>query len=72
MEVELRLKLKDSDEIYCSGLLLSARWFVLSSVADKGIHLVVLPDRESAEYCASDFYNLIDGDRVFFLPDSLV
>ena len=63
-------KLKDSDEIYCSGLLLSARWFVLSSVADKGIHLVVLPDRESAEYCASDFYNLIDGDRVFFLPDS--
>lgn len=63
-------KLNCNDEIYCSGLLLSARWFVLSSVIGKGLHLVVLPDRESAEYCTSDLYNLIEGDRVFFLPDS--
>ena len=30
----------------------------------------MLPDKESAEYCAADLYNLIEGDRVFFLPDS--
>ena len=29
-----------------------------------------MPDKESAEYCAADLYNLIEGDKVFFLPDS--
>lgn len=55
---------------YCSGLFLSARWFVLSEVAKKGVHVVVMPDRESAEYCSSDLYGLIEGDKVFYLPDS--
>ena len=67
---ELAKALAGSDEIFCSGLFLSARWFVLSSVMTDRLHLVVLPDRESAEYCSSDFYNLVEGDRVFFLPDS--
>lgn len=57
-------------KIYCRGLFLSARWFVLSQVAGKGLHFVVLPDKESAEYCTSDLYNLIEGDKVFFLPES--
>ena len=57
-------------ETFCNGLFLSARWFVLSRIAVKGTHLVVLPDREAAEYCAADLYHLIEGDRVFFLPDS--
>ena len=57
-------------ETFCSGLFLSARWFVLSQVARSGLHLVVLPDSENAEYCASDLYNCIEGDRVFFLPAS--
>lgn len=55
---------------YCSGLYLSARWFVLSQVAVKGRHLIIMPDKESAEYCSADLYNLIDGDRVFYLPSS--
>ena len=29
-----------------------------------------MPDRDSAEYCAADLYNLVEGDNVFFLPDS--
>ncbi len=36
----------------------------------QGLHLVVLPDKETAEYCTSDLYNLIEGDKVFFLPES--
>ena len=66
----LEEKLRKSPEVFCSGLFLSARWFVLASAARSGTHLVVLPDKESAEYCASDLYNLIEGDRVFFLPDT--
>ena len=57
-------------DIWCSGLYLSARWFVLSRTAEKGIHFVILPTREAAEYCAADLYNMVQGDRVFFLPAS--
>ncbi len=56
--------------IFCSGLFFSARWMVLSQVAERGVHVVVLPDKESAEYCAADLYSLVDGDRVFFLPEA--
>ena len=59
-----------SKETFCSGLFLSARWFVLSQAAEKGSHLIVLPTREAAEYCSADLYNLVEGDCVFFLPDS--
>ncbi|MBE6238009.1 MAG: transcription-repair coupling factor [Bacteroidales bacterium] len=57
-------------EVFCTGLFLSARWFVVSQYDYDGIQLIVLPDKDSAEYCAADLYNLIEGDRVFFLPDS--
>ena len=61
---------EETAETFCSGLFLSARWFVVSQLDYDGIQLVVLPDRDSAEYCAADLYNLIEGDKVFFLPDS--
>ena len=67
---QLRDSLEAGREVFCSGLFLSARWFVFSSAVQSGIHLIVLPDKESAEYCASDLYDMIDGDRVFFLPDT--
>ena len=57
-------------ETFCSGLFLSARWFVVSQLDHDGMQMLVLPDKDSAEYCAADLYNLIEGDRVFFLPDS--
>ena len=62
--------LENRDEVFCSGLFLSARWMVVSQLDHIGIQLIVLPDRDSAEYCAADLYNLIEGDRVYFLPDS--
>ena len=61
---------RSSAEIFCSGLFLSARWFVVSQLDHDGMQLIVLPDKESAEYCAADLYNMIEGDKVFFLPDS--
>ncbi len=62
--------ISSSMETFCSGLFLSARWFVVSQFDFNGIQLIILPDKESAEYCAADLYNLIEGDSVFFLPDS--
>ena len=63
-------RIKENNNIYCSGLFLSARWFVISEVIKEGIHLIILPDKDSAEYCTSDLYNLVEGDIVFFLPST--
>ena len=57
-------------EVFCSGLFLSARWFVVSQLDYDGLQVIILPDKDSAEYCAADLYNLTEGDSVFFLPDS--
>ena len=62
--------MQSEEETFCSGLFLSARWFAVSQLDHDGIQMIVLPDKDSAEYCAADLYNLIEGDRVFFLPDS--
>ena len=63
-------KLGSSMEVFCSGLFLSARWFVVSQLDYDGLQVIILPDKDSAEYCAVDLYNMTEGDSVFFLPDS--
>ena len=62
--------IQSGKDVFCRGLFLSARWFVLSQVARNGVHVVLLPNREAAEYCAADLYHLIEGDKVFYLPES--
>ena len=62
--------IRRQEAVFCKGLYFSARWFVMTRIATEGTHLVVLPNREAAEYCAADLYHLVDGDRVFYLPDS--
>ena len=42
----------------------------LSEWAKEGVHIVILPSREAAEYCSADLYHLVEGDCVFFLPES--
>ena len=66
----LGYRLESERKIVCKGLYLSARWFVLSSTALSGVHFVILPDKESAEYCANDLYSLVEGDKLFFLTKS--
>lgn len=66
----LEQQIAERNNIYCNGLFFSARWFVLSSVKSDNLNFIILPSRDDAEYCACDLYNLVDGDRVFFLPDS--
>ncbi len=67
---EIKNRLARKGDIYCSGLFLSARWFILSQVASEGVQCAILPTQEAAEYCAADLYNLIEGDKVFYLPAS--
>ena len=66
----LSKKLESSREVFCEGLFLSARWFALAQFDYDGLQVIVLPDKDAAEYCAADLYNLIEGDKIFFLPDS--
>ncbi len=67
---KVKSTLLDKYDVFCTGLFLSARWYLISGVQYKGIQLIVLSNKESAEYCAADLYNLIEGDKIFFLPDS--
>ena len=66
----LKERIGREKDVFCSGLFLSARWFVVSQAAVDGINVVILPTKEAAEYCSSDLYNIVEGDKVFFLPDS--
>ena len=66
----LKSHISERSEIFCSGLFLSARWFVFSQVVERGVHMIVLPTQETAEYCSADLYNLIEGDCIFYLPSS--
>ena len=67
---KLQKKISESREVFCSGLFFSARWAVVSQIAGRGVHFIVLPTRETAEYCSADFYHLTEGDCVFYLPES--
>jgi len=67
---ELRNRISRENEIFCSSLFLSARWFVVNQVCQKGLQFIVLPNQEAAEYAAADLYNLTEADNVFFLPHS--
>ena len=63
-------KIAAGKDVYCGGLFLSARWFVLSQTVKAGLQVIILPNQEAAEYCCADLYNLVEGDEVFFLPAS--
>ena len=66
----LKSRIQTEKEVFCRSLFLSARWFIVSQAAEKGMHFIILPNQEAAEYCSSDLYGLIEGDKVFFLPSS--
>ena len=66
----LENRIQSGRDVFCRGLFLSARWFVFSQIAQSGMHVVVLPNKETAEYCAADLYHLVEGDKVFYLPES--
>ena len=69
---ELVSWIKNSEEraLVIEGLHSSAKAFAISAAADRGIHMVLLNNRDDAVYCCGDLYKLIGNDRVFFFPSS--
>lgn len=63
-------KIKTGENVFCKGLFLSAKWFVVSQAAPKKANIIILPSQEAAQYCCADLYDIIEEDCVFYFPDS--
>ena len=61
---------QSAPEIYVNGLYLSSKIFLVDAVADSGIHVILMPDKENAEYFASDIYNIRKSESIYLLPVS--
>ena len=61
---------QSAPEIYVNGLYLSSKSFLVDAVADSGIHVILMPDKENAEYFASDIYNIRKSESIYLLPVS--
>lgn len=61
---------KSVGNISIEGLYASAKNFAIASSVYRGIHLVVMNDKESASGCANDLYNLLGEDNVYYFPTS--
>ena len=70
----LREAVDDSSvrSVEVSGLYSSAKAFAISEAVKKGVHLVVLADKEGAAGCVNDLYNIKGDENVFFFPPSEV
>ena len=70
-EVISWLDKKAGETLLLKGLFSSSKAYVIASVATKGIHIVLLNNREDALYCSTDLYSLIGRETVFFFPSSM-
>ena len=52
------------------GLFSSAKAFAISSSVNKGIHIIILNNREDATGCVNDLYNLMEENNIYILPPS--
>ena len=59
------------ETIVLDGLYSSAKAFAIAASATKGVHIVLLNNREDAAYCSADLNNLSGREDVFFFPSSL-
>lgn len=61
---------KEVKTILANGLYSSAKAFAIASVAQKGIHLVILNTKDDASGCVNDLYNLMGDENIYFFPTS--
>ena len=61
---------EENSTIALTSVCGSARSLIIAEAAKKigGIHIIVLEDKDVAGYLASDLYNLLDSEKVLFLP----
>lgn len=65
------LRSEGVSKIYCKGIFLSAKGFLVSELAGKGVYVVVMPTRETAEYMANDLYNLLESQDIYYIPENV-
>ncbi|MBQ4161641.1 MAG: transcription-repair coupling factor [Parabacteroides sp.] len=61
---------KEIDIIGAGGLYGSSRSLVMSSLFKEGINVVVMDNREEAQFAANDLYSMAGEDNVFYFPCS--
>ena len=61
---------KEIDIIGAGGLYGSSRPLVMSSLFKEGINVVVMDNREEAQFAANDLYSMAGEDNVFYFPCS--
>lgn len=59
-----------NNSIAIKGLYGSSKSFVLASSLPAGINVVIMDNKEEAQFFSNDLYNLMDEDCVFFFPCS--
>ena len=64
---------RDSKRAVLDGLYASSKVYAVADSIEsygKGIHIIVLPNREEAQFFTNDLYSIIGENRVFYLPTS--
>lgn len=59
-----------NNSIAIKGLYGSSKSFVFASSLPAGINVVIMDNKEEAQFFSNDLYNLMDEDCVFFFPCS--
>lgn len=72
---ELVAFLKDEGQkrVVLNGLHASSKAYAFSDAVEslnKGVHIVLMPNREDAQFFSNDLYNILGEDNVFYFPSS--
>ena len=58
------------NKLEIKGIYGSAKSLVYSSAVSTGINVVVMDNKEQAQFFCNDLYSLLDSESVFFFPSS--
>ena len=69
-ELEVLMEKPDADIVQVKGLYGSSKSFALAGAAEKGVTVVIMDNKEEAQFFTNDLYNLLQEENVFFFPTS--
>ena len=64
------LKKEEKKRIHIKGTYGSSKSFTFAATVSSGVHVVVMDNKEEAQFFTNDLYNLLPEDSVFFFPTS--
>ena len=65
-----KISSSNSYKIQVKGVYGSSKSFTLASTIKGGVYVVVMDNKEEAQFFTNDLYNLLPEDSVFFFPSS--